>query len=122
LIKICDEMRTAEKALEELFLLEHPPTAIFSTSILLTMEILAGLRKLNKKIPRDISVISYEYTPWVEFLDPPLSTVVQPGYQMGAEAISLLVQRIKDEISREAQVIKLSPELVVRQSCSPPIK
>lgn len=115
-------MRTAEKALEELFLLEHPPTAIFSTSILLTMEILAGLRKLNKKIPQDISVISYEYTPWVDFLDPPLSTAVQPGYQMGAEAISLLVQRIKDEISREAQVIKLSPELVVRQSCSPPIK
>ena len=49
-------------------------------------------------------------------LNPPLTTVRQPSYEIGQRAAELLLQRI-DEPKRSTTLITLKPELIVRQSC-----
>jgi LacI family transcriptional regulator len=49
---------------------------------------------------------------------PPLTTIKQPLQQMGAEALTLLVDLIAG-VERDTHV-RLPTELVVRASCTPP--
>jgi DNA-binding LacI/PurR family transcriptional regulator len=46
---------------------------------------------------------------------PPLSTIVQPGYEVGTRAAELLLKRIAHP-KRKHEVILLKPELRIRVS------
>lgn len=121
LIKICNLSRgNGIKATEELLSLQKRPTAIFATNEMLNLEVLTGIKKCGLKVPDDISVIGYDDFPWIPLLDPPLSTVAQPAYEMGVKAAALLISNIKRKRKRRPQIIQLEPQLVIRNSCQPP--
>jgi LacI family transcriptional regulator len=89
-----------EKATEKLFKLNSPPTAIFSAGNLVTMSVYKCLNKLGKRIPEDIALVGFDDIPWGEALNPPLTAISQPAYQIGATAAQLILQRIKKERPR----------------------
>jgi DNA-binding LacI/PurR family transcriptional regulator len=97
----------------------NPPDAIFSTNSMMTLEILEGIKKLNLRIPDDIALIGYDETIWAKHLNPPLTTVKQPAYEMGGIAAKRLIQLIesKNEESLKTEIITLEPFLIVRDSC-----
>ena len=53
------------------------------------------------------------------FTDPALSSVYQPGYQMGARAARLILERIKGKKGRAQQIV-LPTEIRIRNSVAPP--
>ncbi len=59
---------------------------------------------------------------WWTLTHPPLTTVGQPVYDLGREAMRLLLVQIGQEKARRAQRIVLKPELILRDSCGPPRK
>ncbi|ADC52294.1 regulatory protein, LacI (plasmid) [Alkalihalophilus pseudofirmus OF4] len=121
LIKICEhKSESGIKATQEVLKLEDRATAIFSTNTILNLEVLTGTRKLGMKIPEDVSVFGYDDYPWVPLLDPPLSTVSQPAYEMGVKAITLLFMRMEEKKERKPVIAQLEPELKIRSSCLPP--
>lgn len=121
LIKICkQESGSGIKATEELLALSNRVTAVFSTNTLLNLEILIGARRSGLKVPKDLSVIGYDDYPWVPLLDPPLSTVAQPAFEMGVKATALLINRMKRKRQQKPKIIQLEPEFIIRDSCSPP--
>ncbi|WP_400243633.1 LacI family DNA-binding transcriptional regulator [Niallia sp. JL1B1071] len=120
LIKIIpDRKGEARKAVQSMLAVAKRPDAIFSTNNLMTLEVLEAIKKMNLTIPEDIALIGYDETVWSEHLNPPLTTVKQPAYEMGGIAAKRLIELInidKGEIPTP-EIITLEPLLIVRESC-----
>lgn len=91
------------------------PTAIFATNDLMAMGALLAIRDSKLVCPKDISVISFDGLDVTELTDPALTTVYQPGYQLGYSAARLLLERIEGS-DAPAKEIELETELRVRHS------
>ncbi len=99
--------------------LPHPPTAIFSVNNLTTLGVLRALRERGVEIPREMSVVAFDDLPIGDLLDPPVTVVQQPTYQIGARAAELLLRRIRDPAA-PAQEVLLSARLIIRGSTGSP--
>ncbi|GIV57455.1 MAG: LacI family transcriptional regulator [Rhodothermaceae bacterium] len=104
---------------EALLALPVPPTALFVGNNLMTLGALEALHRRRLPVPEAISIIGFDDFPWASSLNPPLTTVRQPGYAMGRRAAELLLRRIAQP-GRPAERIICEPELVPRASCAPP--
>lgn len=91
------------------------PTAIFATNDLMAMGALLAIREAQLSCPADISVISFDGLDITELTDPALTTIFQPGYQLGYTAARLLRDRMEGKDVGEG-VIELETELRVRHS------
>lgn len=91
------------------------PDAIISASNVLTFEILEAIRESGLSMPEDVAFVSYDETEWAKHMQPPLTTIRQPAYEMGKLAVEQLIGVIKGtSVSTETTV--LTPELIVRES------
>ena len=93
------------------------PTAIFAANDLIALGSLEAFRESNLRCPEDISLIGFDGLDFTEFTNPPLTTVYQPGYQIGATAARLLIDRINGDESEPKRVV-LEVELKIRNSVS----
>ena len=100
----------------ELLALDDPPTAIFAANNLTTLGALNAIHEKGLNIPRDVAIVGFDDMPWAPSLDPPLTTISQPTYDMGRTTADLLLKKIADN-NRENVEIKLHPTLIVRRSC-----
>ncbi len=77
---------------------------------------LEAVALLGLRVPHDIAVVSLDDLPTGHLLTSPLTTVVQPAYSMGREAMRLLLRRIAspDAAPRE---VRLRAAFVHRESC-----
>lgn len=100
------------------YLRQHPEIdAVFSTNNMLTLEIIEAVKQMGLKMPEHIGIVSYDETVWSKHLDPPLTTIMQPGYKMGYLAAKMLIKTIKAKRKPKPETIVLEPELIVRKSC-----
>ncbi len=100
--------------------LPEPPTAIFTGNILLTIGALRAIRDRGLVIPRDVALVAFDETVWASLLEPSLTTVEQPTYELGQLAAELLLRRIQDN-ARPRQKIVLQATLHIRQSSGTPL-
>ena len=102
----------------KLLRLPNPPTAIFAANDVSAFGVAAAVRELRLRVPGDVSVVGFDDIPSARQTYPPLTTVRQPLYDMGAAATRLLLSLLK---GGEAAVPRLSlpTELVVRGSSAP---
>ncbi|EMR02190.1 HTH-type transcriptional repressor CytR [Cesiribacter andamanensis AMV16] len=96
------------------------PDAIFAANDPLAIGALKFLKTQGISVPEDVAIIGFSDEPITSLIDPPLTTVAQPGYEMGKLATHMLLQQIelKDEEEPELQRKELRTELVIRQSTS----
>jgi LacI family transcriptional regulator len=97
-----------------------PPTALFCTNNLMTVGALQAIGERRVRIPSDLSLVGYDDMEWWTLTHPPLTTVGQPVYDLGREAMRLLLGQIGVSDRRRPQRVVLKPELLVRESCGPP--
>lgn len=95
--------------------LEERPTAVFSGNNLLTLGALEAIHGKNIKIPEEISIIGFDDMPWSISLNPPLTAVRQPGFDIGRKAAEMLYERIANPSKKNESVI-LDTELMIRKS------
>lgn len=100
----------------ELLDLAEPPDAIFISNSLLAAGAIRAIKERNKKIPDDIAVGAFDETVWSRLIDPPLTVIEQPTYEIGKIAAELVIQRIEDP-SRATRETVLKGNLIKRQSC-----
>jgi LacI family fructose operon transcriptional repressor len=92
------------------------PDAIFTSNSLLASGIIQAIHKCNLSIPNDIAFASFDDTSWAKLIDPPLTVIEQPTYEIGRTAAELLVKRI-DDPSRSHREVILKTKLIIRNSC-----
>ncbi len=95
------------------------PTAIFSLCGGLSIGSLKAVRESGLRIPEDISFISFDNSNYTEYLDPPITTIMQPASEFGIVAVNTLFKMIQGE-QHANNCIELIPELIIRNSCSKP--
>lgn len=104
------------KAIASFMSLRNPPSAVFSSNNLMTLGCIKEIYKRKLSIPKDIAIIGFDDSVWAEALIPPLTTVKQPGFELGVNAAELLIKRLNNGDSNSVDVV-LNPELVIRKSC-----
>jgi LacI family transcriptional regulator len=104
-------------------LLERCPelTAIFAANDLLAVGCLRAVRARGLRVPDDISLVGFNDMPLVDLLDPPLTTVRVPQYDMGFQAGQLLLARLATPaVSAAPAAVELPGSLIVRRSTAAP--
>jgi len=96
----------------------EPPDGIFASNSLLAAGAFRAIRERNLHIPDDVALVGFDLTEWGEFVDPPITVIIQPMEEIGCTATDLLFQRIA-EPSRPAQQVTLKGKLLVRGSSAP---
>jgi DNA-binding LacI/PurR family transcriptional regulator len=96
----------------------HPPTAIFCYDDMTALGAMRQIRARGLAIPEDISVIGFDDLPIARYTEPPLTTVRQPMAQMGAMAMTVMLDLLTG--SKSSHNIKVPGELVVRASVGRP--
>ncbi|KYG31967.1 hypothetical protein AZF04_04110 [Alkalihalobacillus trypoxylicola] len=85
-------------------------TAIFCMNDLLAIGALRAARDLHKKVPDDLSIGGYDGVGLEFFAEPPLTTMVQPVYEMGRALAKLLLKRIEHP-EKEQEFVVFQPKL-----------
>ena len=100
------------KATEDLINSSKNVEAIFYSSDVMALGGMKLLTRKGYKIPEDIAIMGYDNINISRLVEPELTTVAQPIYDMGKEACKLLVGLINGDRKEESVVLK--PELMVR--------
>jgi DNA-binding LacI/PurR family transcriptional regulator len=95
------------------------PTIIFAGNDLIALGALLAIRDSGLKCPEDISVMGFDDLDLAEIIHPSLSSVSQPGYQLGSTAARLLLDRVRGDTG-PAKHIVLGTTLKLRHSIAPP--
>jgi len=97
------------------------PTAIFAGNNFIALGALRALRDANLRVPEDMALVTFDDLPLTLVVDPFLTVVAQPSYEMGQQATELLLARLKGETFREHQELILSTKIIVRRSSGLPL-
>jgi DNA-binding LacI/PurR family transcriptional regulator len=96
-------------------LLRAGATGIICASDPLALGAIRAVRRAGLRVPRDVSVVGYDDSAFMNCTDPPLTTVRQPIEALGRAAVTLLVNQIEGA-RVAAEELLFEPELVVRGS------
>jgi DNA-binding LacI/PurR family transcriptional regulator len=95
--------------------LSDPPTAVFTGNNLLTIGALRTIHEFGLAIPNEIAVVAFDEMEWMFVMNPPLTVVAQPTYEMGQKAAELLLKRIATPDLPPTEII-LPPTVQIRGS------
>lgn len=100
-----------------------PPDALFVANSEMVIGAIEEIRSRGIGLGTDIGLVGFDDTPWAPFVEPPLTVVDQPAYNIGAEATRLLLQRVNrapgnatKPTSDVARMVLLRTTLIVRES------
>ncbi|OSZ80717.1 LacI family transcriptional regulator [Chitinophagaceae bacterium IBVUCB2] len=121
LIKYCAHggmiLTEVEEAIKELLKPKNKPDAIFASADKLTTGCLRILRSKGYTVPGDFGLVGFSNTDLTELLDPPLSVIRQPAFEMGEVATNLLLQLIESKRPvTDFETKVLTTELLIRES------
>jgi DNA-binding LacI/PurR family transcriptional regulator len=117
LVILCDTSELVQEKAER-FLINHPDVdAIFAVNDSTAITAMQIVQRLGKRVPSDIAVVGFGDGPNALITSPTLTTIEQKGYEMGMEAIKLLMHKIENDMPADSfQTKVLKPSLIVRGS------
>jgi DNA-binding LacI/PurR family transcriptional regulator len=119
LVRFVDDLNPvgSYKASLELLKENSDLSAFFVVSDYRAVEILHAIKDFGLRVPEDISLASFDDLSFAKDLEPPLTTVRKPKYEMGQEAGRLLMEWLSNPHYRPQKKI-LRTELIKRNSCA----
>ena len=90
-------------------------TAVFASNDLLALGMLDAARERGVDVPQALSVVGHNDMPFVDIVQPPLTTVHMPIAEMSRQAAQMFIEQVRDG-SLPATTRILQPTLVVRKS------
>ncbi|WP_370324608.1 LacI family DNA-binding transcriptional regulator [Euzebya sp.] len=99
-------------------LLDEGVTGIVAASDLIAVGALEAVRARGLRVPQDVSVVGYDDSLLMGYLDPPLTTVRQPVDQM-CRAIATLCVEVREGRPLRRTELAFRPELIARASTGP---
>lgn len=109
--------RTGLEGANYLLSLDSPPEAVFLASGNLTVGFLEGCREKGVRIPGDIELVGFDDIEWTPVIEPFLTCCVQPSWDIGETAASLLLEKIQEKKEgRAKREVRLKCEVVIRNT------
>lgn len=93
------------------------PDAIFAVNDPVAIGAFKRLKEAKIKIPDQVGIVGFSNNPITEMIEPSLTTVEQPSFEMGKEAARLLLNQLENrEIRLKSETLTLATRLVIRES------
>lgn len=106
-----------KKTVQQLLKTSPKPDAILVSGERIAISCFEVLKELRLRIPEDIALAGFFDNPVSRFIDPPLTAVHQPTFDIGQSAARLLVDMIETKsLTHRYKSIELKTTLEVRQS------
>lgn len=90
----------------------EPVDAIFAGDLVLTVGMVRALQA--RGLTGKVEVLSSDDAEWLDVFHIPISTIVQPGHEVGVKAAGLFLERYNDP-ARPYETILLKPHLKIRE-------
>jgi LacI family transcriptional regulator len=117
LIKITDLTTEGNlKVAQEIIDMNPRPDGVFCMIDPLAVDVLTHWKSFGIQIPQDIALAGFTNNPTSAVVEPPLTTVSQPGYEMGKLAVNHLLDQLEGLASDDPISIVLETTLVPRKS------
>jgi LacI family transcriptional regulator, repressor for deo operon, udp, cdd, tsx, nupC, and nupG len=100
----------------KLLALEKPPTAIFAANDAMAIGAIKAVRHRGGRVPDDVAVVGFDDIQMASIFEPGVTTIAQPMFDIGKQAMKLLLQLIDGEEVERRQFV-LPDRLVIRESC-----
>lgn len=108
----------------ELLRLAEPPTAILACNNKMTLGLMRAVSELRVPCPDQVSILGFDDFEWAANFSPRLTTVAQPTYEIGRQAMRMLLGKLTGSSDQsEAPInspVVLKAELRIRESTAPP--
>jgi DNA-binding LacI/PurR family transcriptional regulator len=88
-------------------------TAVFCASDWMAIGAIQELKEMGKRVPEDVAVVGYDDIDLAQYVSPSLTTIHQPRYEFGVQAVDALVELFN---GKQGKAVVLEPRLIVRQS------
>jgi DNA-binding LacI/PurR family transcriptional regulator len=108
--------QSGSEVMKKLLSLKKLPTAVFVASDVVAFGVMDAIRKKGMKIPQDIALVGFDNVNLSEYVDPPLTTINLPGFDLGKNAANLLIDIIEENKNKYKKVI-LETHMILRRSC-----
>lgn len=106
-----------EDALDQLLAHPEQPDAILALSDKLTTGCLRVMHARQIKVPEQMALVGFSNSDLTELINPALTVIKQPAFEMGEIATNLLLQMIESKRPpSEFETRSLAPQLIVRES------
>ncbi|MDD3685137.1 MAG: LacI family DNA-binding transcriptional regulator [Bacteroidales bacterium] len=92
------------------------PEAIFCFNDPTALGALKAIKEAGLKCPEDVALVGFSETEIAQLVDPPLTSVEQPTFEMGETAARLLLKQITQTPPPEVETICLLAKLNIRKS------
>ena len=104
-------------AIKRILQTKERPDAIFCANDTTALSAIIHLKEKGIKIPENIAIVGFSNEPFSELVTPSISTIKQPGFEMGQKAAELLIKQIGNKVKpKNYQTIVMETELIVRNS------
>jgi DNA-binding LacI/PurR family transcriptional regulator len=105
------------KGCEQLCQADIRPDAIFAVNDPVAIGVYLHTMSIGLKIPNDIAVVGFGNIPVSALMEPPLTTIKQPSYDLGRLAAKVIIKQIENP--KEMSTIRtevIQTELIIRRS------
>lgn len=92
------------------------PDAVFCLIDPLAIDVLLVFKEHGIKVPQDIALAGFTNNPTSGVIEPSLTTVSQPGYEMGVIAAGHLLDQLDEIVTTEPRSFVLQTTLIPRNS------
>lgn len=114
---VVDDLTVAEGAAAVASLLDdRSVTAVMCVNDMLALGALLAMQERGLRAPEDVTLVGYDDADFAPALNPPLTTVRQPAFDMGVAAAGLL---LRADQRAPGEHVRFEPRLVVRGSSGP---
>jgi LacI family transcriptional regulator len=107
------------EAVRPLLLRLDRPTAFVAASLVISMGTMRALLETGLRIPEDVAFVVFDEPEYADLFSPRLTCVVQPAFDIGREAMRLLLRRLSRP-DAPPRTVRLKPHIVHRESCGCP--
>jgi LacI family transcriptional regulator len=90
-------------------------SAVFASADVMAFGAKRAIEDAGLRIPDDVSLIGYDDIPLCSSIG--LTTVAQPAFEMGRNAITTLIHLVERRLAKPTNLV-LQPRLVIRDTCS----
>ena len=103
--------------MQKIFQSDKRPDGIIASVEKLTTPVYIACKELQINIPRELKIISFSNSEAAPILNPSLTTITQPAFEMGKKAALILFKAIdKKNYKMPNENIVISSSLIIRES------
>jgi LacI family transcriptional regulator len=94
------------------------PDAFFANNDMAAVGAMLACKAAGLRVPEDVGIVGFSNWQFCSMIDPTLTSVAQPGFNMGAKATEILLDLVEKKIQLHefSNSVVLETELLIRKS------